>query len=76
MTISTGIITSLAGGGSSGFGISTTAGYSGDGGDSTSAELNRPIDVALDSSGSNCFFMFIYIYLYMFLKVTYLSLIV
>ena len=76
MTISTGIITSLAGGGGSSFGLGTAAGYSGDGGDSTSAELNRPIDVALDSSGSNCYFMFIYIYLYMFLKVTYLSLIV
>jgi sugar lactone lactonase YvrE len=44
VTASTGIITTVAGNG--------TAGYTGDGDAATSAELNEPIDVALDSSGN------------------------
>ena len=43
VTISTGIITTLAG---TGFGS-----YSGDGGEATSATLQHPSDVAVDSSG-------------------------
>jgi uncharacterized alkaline shock family protein YloU len=43
VTVSTGIITTIAGTG--------TASYSGDGGLATSAFLNNPSDVALDSSG-------------------------
>ena len=43
VTVSTGIITTIAGTG--------TAGYSGDGGQATSAALNNPQDVALDASG-------------------------
>ena len=43
MTISTGIITSIAGTGS--------YGYSGDNGVATSATLNNPKAVAVDSSG-------------------------
>jgi len=44
VTISTGIITTVAGNG--------TAGYSGDGGAATSAELSYPSGVALDSAGN------------------------
>ena len=44
MTVSTGIITTIAGTG--------TAGYSGDNGAATSAKLNNPHGVALDSSGN------------------------
>ena len=43
VTVSTGIITTIAGTG--------TSSYSGDGGAATSATLNNPIGVALDSSG-------------------------
>ena len=43
ITVSTGIITTIAGTGS------TT--FSGDGGQATSANLNNPIGVTLDSSG-------------------------
>ena len=42
--MSTGIIITIAGAG--------TASYSGDGGEATSAELNWPTGVALDTSGS------------------------
>ena len=44
VTVSTGIITTIAGTG--------TAGYSSDGGDATSAKLNSPYGVVLDSSGT------------------------
>jgi len=44
VTASTGVITTVAGNG--------TAGYSGDGGPATSAELSSPAGVALDSSGN------------------------
>jgi hypothetical protein len=44
VTASTGIITTVAGTG--------TAGYNGDGGAATSATLNSPTGVALDSSGT------------------------
>ncbi len=43
VTVSTGIITTIAGTG--------TASYSGDGGPATSATLNNPIGIALDASG-------------------------
>ncbi len=43
ITVSTGIITTIAGTG--------TAGYSGDGGAATSAMLNDPRDIATDASG-------------------------
>jgi len=44
VTVSTGVITTVAGSG--------TAGYSGDGSAATSAELNFPTGVAVDSSGN------------------------
>ncbi len=44
VTVSTGIIVTVAGAG--------TGSYSGDGGQATAAELNYPGAVALDSSGS------------------------
>ncbi len=46
MTVSTGIITTIAGNGI------TSAGYVGDNGAATSANLYWPTDVALDSSGN------------------------
>ncbi len=45
VTVSTGIITTLAGNGG-------TGSYSGDNGAATSASLYSPIDVALDSAGT------------------------
>ena len=45
ITVSTGIITTIAGTGSSGF--------SGDNGAATSATLNYPTGIALDSSGTH-----------------------
>ena len=44
VTVSTGIITTIAGTGS--------GSYSGDGGDATSATLNIPYGVSLDASGT------------------------
>ena len=43
VTVSTGIITTIAG--------TTSAGYSGDNGAATSATLYRPVGVAVDASG-------------------------
>ena len=43
ITVSTGLISTIAGTG--------TAGYSGDGGDATSATLNNATGIALDSAG-------------------------
>ncbi len=48
VTISTGIITTYAGTG--------TASYSGDNGSATSASLNQPTGVALDSAGTSLLF--------------------
>ncbi len=44
VTVSTGIITTIAG-------SSTSGSYSGDNGDATSAKLYNPYGVALDTSG-------------------------
>ncbi len=46
MTISTGIITTIAG-------SSTSGKYSGDNGPATSAELYNPTDIELDSAGAS-----------------------
>jgi hypothetical protein len=57
VTVSTGIITTIAGTG--------TSSYSGDNGPATSAALNNPTAVALDSTGTHSFFknyLFIYSY--------------
>ncbi len=51
VTVSTGIITTIAG-------SSTSGSYSGDGGAATSAALNNPSGVALDSSGTPFSFCF------------------
>ena len=48
VTVSTGIITTIAG-----TGISS---YSGDNGQATSAALNHPLGVVLDSAGTSSFF--------------------
>ncbi len=66
MTVSTGIISTIAGTG--------TASYSGDGGAATSATINSPYGVALDSSGIKltyiesiiliCIILFIYSFTY------------
>ena len=45
VTVSTGIITTIAG-------SSTSGGYSGDNGAATSATLNYPMGLALDASGT------------------------
>ena len=48
VTVSTGIITTIAGSGDTG---STSGSYSGDNGAATSATLNYPSGLALDASG-------------------------
>ena len=53
VTVSTGIITTIAGTG--------TGSYSGDGGAATAAELYRPFGVALDSLGSSSSYFYIFI---------------
>ena len=53
VTVSTGTITTIAGNGGAGS-------YSGDGGAATSATLNYPKGVALDSAGkSNLYYLFL-----------------
>ncbi len=47
LTVSTGVISTIAGIGT----LSTTGSYSGDNGAATSAALNNPQGVAVDSSG-------------------------
>ncbi len=51
VTVSTGIITTVAG-------SSTSGSYSGDGGQATSATLYNPEGVALDSAGTYLYFIF------------------
>jgi hypothetical protein len=51
VTVSTGIITTVAGDGYK-IGRGNSGGYSGDGGLATSAELNQPLGVAVDVSGN------------------------
>ena len=46
VTVSTGIITTIAGNGG-------TGSYSGDGGQATAARLKNPFDVALDTAGNS-----------------------
>ena len=60
VTVSTGVITTFAGTGSSS--------YSGDGGDATSATLYYPQKVSLDSSGRlrHCTILYIFSYLELF----------
>ncbi len=53
ITASTGIITTIAGNGG-------TGSFSGDGGAATSAKLNGPYGVGLDSSGSYSYFFIFY----------------
>ncbi len=48
LTVSTGIITTIAG-------SSTSGAYGGDGGAATSASLNGPIGIALDSAGTTLY---------------------
>ncbi len=55
VTVSTGIITTIAG-------SSTSTGYSGDGGDAAYAALNNPQGVTVDSSG-NCIHFILYTFL-------------
>ena len=51
VTVSTGIISTVAGTGDNSY-------YNGDGGDATSASLNKPFGVALDTSGRRIFNIF------------------
>jgi len=62
VTVSTGIITTIAG-------SSTSAGYSGDNGPATSATLYAPYGVAIDSAGTHSLsvsgFKFLFIFLFL-----------
>ena len=60
VTVSTGIITTIAG-------SSTSGGYSGDNGQATSASFNLPIGVALDATGT----FSLYILLFAFTSIIY-----
>ena len=57
VTVSTGIITTVVG-------SSTSGGYSGDNGQATSAMLDGPAGVAVDSAGT-CLFLFIRYFTYL-----------
>ncbi len=62
VTVSTGLITTIAGTG--------TGGYSGDNGAATSAKLNSPYDITVDSSGKQSYFLvlhYILLFSYLFL---------
>ncbi len=68
VTVSTGIITTIAGTG--------TSSFSGDTGASTSAALYYPAGVALDSAGASCLCFIFLFFLFIFIKEMYMSLIV
>ncbi len=55
VTVSTGIITTIAG--------STSVSYSGDNGPATAAGLNYAEGVALDASGTTCYYLFFFLLL-------------
>ncbi len=61
VTISSGIITTIAGSGATGFG---TGSYTGDGGQATSATLDNPLGVALDSLGIHSYIYLLRNYIY------------
>ncbi len=68
VTVSTGIITTIAGIGATD--MYGSGSYSGDNGPAISAELNKPMDIALDSAGNLlrellCFLTKTYSYLYL-----------
>ena len=62
VTVSTGIITTIAG-------SSTSGSYSGDEGAATSAKLNYPLGVRIDSAGS-CIYSLTGVYLTYFIHAT------
>ena len=57
VTVSTGIITTIAGTG--------TKSYSGDGGAATSAALNGPLGVALDAAGTHSLIYELFLHFYL-----------
>ena len=56
VTVSTGIITTIAGTG--------TASFSGDGGEATSATLNNPVGVTVDTLGKPAVFSVVILFIY------------
>ena len=62
VTVSTGIITTIAGSGGSG----NYGGNNGDGGAATSASIYAPYGVSLDSSGSDNLYLYLIYYLFLF----------